>query len=123
MTKIKYFPFEILRETTALIQRLGSQVNSSDANVEGLFLACGIFTTPSGKEIRLPWSPLLAAKPADAIESNSVLAFRHVSNKLSAGIAIFATRTRELWREKRPACMDYLSDPGILLETGYSFLL
>lgn len=98
-------------------------MDSSDANVKGLFLACGIFITPSGKEICLPWSPLLAAKPADAIESNSVLAFRYVSNKLSAGIAILADKTRELWREKRPACMDYLSDPGILLETGNSFLL
>lgn len=113
MTQIKYFPFEILRETTALIQRLGSRVDSSDANVKGLFLACGIFTTPSGKEIFLPWSPLLVAKLEDATESNSALAFRYVSNKLSSGIAILANRTRELWREKRPTCMDWLSDPGI----------
>lgn len=116
MTQIKYFPFEMLRETTALIQRLGSQEDRS--NVKGLFLACGIFTTPSGNEICLPWSPLWAAKPADTIESNAVLAFNYVSNKLSAGIAILADKTRELWREIRPACMDYLSDPGIFLDIG-----
>lgn len=121
MTQIKYFPFEILRETIALIQRLGSQMDSSD--VKGLFLACGVFTTPSGKEICLPWSPLWAAKPADTIEPNSVLAFRYVSNKLSAGIAIFADKTRELWSEKRPACIDYISDSGKPFDSRYSFLL
>lgn len=121
MTKIKYFPFEILRETTTIIQQLASWVDSSD--VKGLFLACGIFTTPSGKEICLPWSPLWTEKPADTIEPNSAIAFGYVSSKLSDSIAMLANKTRELWREKRPACMDYLSDPGIVFGTVYSFLL
>lgn len=121
MAQIKYFPFEILRETAALVERMRSQENSSD--VKGLFLACGIFTTPSGKDICLPWSPLRAVKPKDTIEPSSVLALDYVSSKLSAGIAIFAVETRELWKEKRPACMDYLSDPGILLDAGYYVLL
>ena len=121
MTQIRYFPFEILRETTTLIQRLRSQEDSS--NMKGLFLACGIFRTPSGNEICLPWSPLGPAKPADMIKSSSVLAFDYVSNKLSTGIAILDDKTRELWKEKRSACMDFLSDPGILPDTRCSSLL
>lgn len=121
MAQIKYFPFEILRETATLVQRLRSQEGNSD--VKGLFLACGIFTTPSGKQICLPWSPLWALKPADTFETRSVLAFDYVSSKLSASITILAVKTRELWQEKRPACMDYLSDPGILLDPRYYVLL
>lgn len=121
MIQIKCFPFEILRETTALVERLRSQENNS--NVKGLFLACGIFTTPSGKEICLPWSPLREVKPKGKVEPSSVLALDYVSCKLSAGITIFAVESRELWKNKRPACMDYLSDPGILLDAGYYVLL
>ncbi len=97
----------VLREATALVQRISSE--KDDADVESLFLSCGVFITSSEKEIYLPWSPLSQKMGPHKFKSTHEIAVEWVMGKLSTAVAKFDEKAREMWENKWQFCLNFLS--------------
>lgn len=99
ITSTSELPIEVMQVVVALVHNLLAEKNESHS--KSLRLVCGILKTPSGKELRLPWSPIHYSKGNDRgstdSQSTQKLAMMWMLNRLSLAVTAFDEKARHLW--------------------------
>lgn len=112
-SSISDLPIEIIKVVVvALVQKLSS--GKYELYSTSLLLICGVFETPSRKEIYLPWSPLRHPGVSESVSAVSqrtqTVATQWILDRLSLAATAFDERARNMWTIEWPRqCFWFLS--------------
>lgn len=111
-SSISDLPIEVLKVVVALVQNLSS--GKYELYPTSLLLICGVFKTPSKKEIYLPWSPLCHSGVSESVSTVSqrtqTVATQWMLNRLSLAATAFDERARNMCAIEWPGlCSWFLS--------------
>ena len=111
-SSISDLPIDIIKVVVALVQKLSS--GKYELYSTSLLLICGVFKTPSQKEIYLPWSPLCRSGVSESVspfsQQTQTVATQWILNRLSLAAAAFDERARDIWSIEWPQlCLQFLS--------------
>lgn len=107
---IPCLPIEILKETARLVQGVSPEKSAFSSTS---LMLCGIFTTPTQKEVYLSWSPMINSNEADNHISMGQSAMQRVLSKLSVAVSTFDDKARDLWTLNWPHPCIRFSSKGI----------